>query len=216
MPSTNSGFCPQPPCPAARLSILRQVALSLAIAESELHFEHRDLHWGNVLVRPCRSDLFERSDTCQFCSPETLSHRTHFRLNGSSFDVPTHGLVAVIIDFTLSRLEQDGGLVYVDLSTDPTLFESKGDYQFDVYRLMRKHNRNQWKKFTPMTNVMWLNYLVKKLCSVDSDDHYPQDPRHVISAKLLSSLEPDLDALLYRSACDLVLNHSAFADTRLQ
>ena len=36
----------------------------------------------------------------------------------------------------------DGCAVYCDLSTDETLFVGKGDYQFDIYRLMRQEN--QW------------------------------------------------------------------------
>ena len=28
------------------------------------------------------------------------------------------------------------------------------DYQFDVYRMMRAHNQNDWKQFNPLTNVI--------------------------------------------------------------
>lgn len=30
----------------------------------------------------------------------------------------------------------------------------KGDYQFDVYRIMREYNKGAWEDFNPMTNVM--------------------------------------------------------------
>lgn len=29
-----------------------------------------------------------------------------------------------------------------------------GDYQFDVYRMMREHNGGQWEEFKPFSNVM--------------------------------------------------------------
>ena len=29
-----------------------------------------------------------------------------------------------------------------------------GDYQFDIYRMMRKHNGDDWAKFSPLSNVM--------------------------------------------------------------
>ena len=35
----------------------------------------------------------------------------------------------------------DGCSVFCDLSTDPTLFEGQGDYQFDIYRLMKEENQ---------------------------------------------------------------------------
>ena len=31
--------------------------------------------------------------------------------------------------------------VYTDLSNDDSLFEGKGDYQFDIYRKMKEENR---------------------------------------------------------------------------
>lgn len=32
--------------------LLLQTALTLAVGEAAAEFEHRDLHWGNVLLRP--------------------------------------------------------------------------------------------------------------------------------------------------------------------
>ena len=70
-------------------SILQQVAMSLAVAEQSLQFEHRDLHWGNVLVK--------RLD-----APNSLE----YLLNGNAISIDTHGVKAVFIDFTLSRLKK--------------------------------------------------------------------------------------------------------------
>jgi serine/threonine-protein kinase haspin len=30
----------------------------------------------------------------------------------------------------------------------------EGDYQFDVYRIMREYNGGAWEDFNPLTNVM--------------------------------------------------------------
>jgi hypothetical protein len=29
-----------------------------------------------------------------------------------------------------------------------------GDYQFDIYRIMREHNGGEWEGYRPLTNVM--------------------------------------------------------------
>ncbi|XP_025903734.1 serine/threonine-protein kinase haspin [Nothoprocta perdicaria] len=130
---------------ASAKSILQQVTASLAVAEQELHFEHRDLHWGNVLVK--RTDVKELS----------------YVLNGNVCTIPTAGIHVNIIDYTLSRLEKDGLTVFCDLSTDEELFQGTGDYQFDIYRQMKMENSNSWTDYQPHSNVLWLHYLSDKL-----------------------------------------------------
>ncbi|KAI8497802.1 Serine/threonine-protein kinase haspin [Branchiostoma belcheri] len=126
-------------------AVLHQITIALAVAEAALQFEHRDLHWGNVLVRKGG----EQSST--------------HHLAGEEVCVDTRGLDVSIIDFTLSRIHKDGQPLYCDLSANPTLFEGKGDYQFDIYREMKKEYRDNWKRHHPYTNVLWLHYLADKL-----------------------------------------------------
>ncbi|KAA3673739.1 serine/threonine-protein kinase haspin [Paragonimus westermani] len=214
-----------PTCPAARLSVLRQVAFALAVAEAELKFEHRDLHWGNVLIHRTTSKTSISQD-CVSCSSlhgddggrgeKVELPSIHFRLQNRHYQVPSFGCSVVIIDFTLSRLEQNGGLVYVNLSADPALFESKGDYQFDIYRLMRSHNRDRWDLFSPKTNLLWLHYLATKLHF--SPSGLPTDSSDSVSAfhlgytRQLVSLECDLRLSDYVSASDLVQRHPVFTE----
>ncbi|XP_068178237.1 serine-rich adhesin for platelets [Antennarius striatus] len=129
-------------------SILHQVTAALAVAEQELHFEHRDLHWGNVLVK-------------------TTKQKTgSFLLNGAAHSFETKGVLVRIIDYSLSRLEIDDLTVSCDISKDDELFMGHGDYQFDIYRLMRQENGNDWSEYHPHTNVLWLHYLCSKLLSM--------------------------------------------------
>ena len=68
--------------------MLQQVTAALAVAEECMQFEHRDLHWGNVLVKPTEEE------TVKYC------------LNGEEFELDTHGVQVNIIDFTMSRLRK--------------------------------------------------------------------------------------------------------------
>ncbi|KAL5965421.1 Serine/threonine-protein kinase haspin [Taenia solium] len=137
-------------------SVIEQIALSLAAAESALQFEHRDLHWLNVLVKP------------------TKQTKLRYRVNGVSYSVQTEGVRVCIIDFTVSRLCHEGNIVYVDMSDSPEIFECEGDYQFEIYRMMRNMNGNKWRPFRPITNLYWLHYLMEKLLNETS---YPRrDP----------------------------------------
>lgn len=42
-----------------------------------------------------------------------------------------------------------------------------GDYQFDIYRLMRKHNGGCWADFRPLSNVMVRpSPFMRLMCSI--------------------------------------------------
>jgi len=134
-------------------SVLLQITVALAVAEEACGFEHRDLHWGNVLCKRDKVDL------------ENDSTRKA-RLNGVDVTLDTYGVTASIIDFTLSRVEikDESDVVFCDLSLDPELFEGpEDDAQSETYRRMRKALNNQWGASCPQTNAFWLHYLVDTL-----------------------------------------------------
>ncbi|KAF8679156.1 hypothetical protein HU200_045922 [Digitaria exilis] len=128
-------------------SLLVQVTASLAVAESACEFEHRDLHWGNILLAQDES-----SDT---------NHTVSFALQGKRMHARTFGLNVSIIDFTLSRINTGSAILFLDLSADPALFQGKkGDKQAETYRKMKQITQEHWEGSFPKTNVVWLIYLV--------------------------------------------------------
>lgn len=68
-----------------------------------------------------------------------------------------------IIDFTLSRMTSEDCCIFNDLAMDTDLFTANGDYQFEIYRLMQKCNQDDWQKFVPFTNILWLHYILDKM-----------------------------------------------------
>ncbi|KAL8199031.1 UNVERIFIED_CONTAM: hypothetical protein K2H54_032339 [Gekko kuhli] len=170
-------------------SILHQVTASLAVAEEALQFEHRDLHWGNVLVK--RTTLKERS----------------FKLRGESRTLPTQGVLVNIIDYTFSRLEKDGLTVYCDLSTDEEVFQGRGDYQFDIYRQMREENSNSWADYFPHSNILWLHYLADKLLKEVS---YKKKPTSSSMRQVQKQLELFSKQVLSFCSATELLNTSTF------
>ncbi|CAG0905149.1 unnamed protein product, partial [Cyprideis torosa] len=130
------------PNAASAVSAVKQVIASLAVAEDRLEFEHRDLHLGNVLIQPCQGDA-------------TFNFGTEV--------LPCAGVRIKIIDYSLSRMYTGGRFVFIDVSADEDLFTGEGDPQFNVYREMRKCNNNNWKRYHPQTNVMWIKFLLGKV-----------------------------------------------------
>uniref|UniRef100_A0A8C3QLS3 Serine/threonine-protein kinase haspin n=1 Tax=Cyanoderma ruficeps TaxID=181631 RepID=A0A8C3QLS3_9PASS len=173
---------------ASARSILHQVTASLAVAEQELHFEHRDLHWGNVLVK------------------STEKKEVQYMLDGETHSIPTAKIHVSIIDYTLSRVEKDGLTVFCDLSTDQELFQGTGDYQFDIYRQMKEENSNSWTDYHPHSNVLWLHYLADKLLK---DMSYKTKATTPALKKIKAQLSKfHREVLTFESARD-VLHHSS-------
>lgn len=63
------------------------------------------------------------------------------------------GVITTIIDLGLSRMNASQKKVHWT-PFEPEVFEGEGDYQFDIYRMMRDHNGDSWEKYSPLTNVM--------------------------------------------------------------
>ncbi|CAB4070515.1 GSG2 [Lepeophtheirus salmonis] len=171
------------------ISVFNQVAHALAVAEEQLGFEHRDLHWGNILIQGTSQDIL-----------------TYSLDPNNTYCVQSSGIKATIIDFSLSRLtcqvKQDEP-IFKDISKDEALFSAVGDYQFEIYRLMRESNQNDWKSFTPYTNILWLHYLLDKLTS--------SVPYKAVKSRIHRSSMSTLRAykkkiLSYKSAKHLVLS----------
>lgn len=162
-----------------------QIAVTLAVAEQQLQFEHRDLHWGNILL------------------VRTQQTHSSFRLRGQDILLATHGVRCTIIDYTLSRIDCGGGNVFFNnLAADDELFAAGGDYQFDVYRLMRAHINNVWRTYDPFTNVMWLHYVCDKLIT---RAHFPAFRTKTERADALADLQGLRDQLFqYASSVALV------------
>lgn len=175
---------------ATAKSILHQITASLAVAEASLHFEHRDLHWGNVLLK------------------KTNLKELRYTLNGKTSTIPTHGLQVNIIDYTLSRLERDGIVVFCDISAEEDLFTGEGDYQFEIYRLMRKENKNCWGEYHPYNNVLWLHYLTDKILNKMKFKTKCQSAAMKQIRKNLQHFHRTV--LSFSSATDLLCQHSLF------
>ncbi|KAF3956877.1 hypothetical protein ACB098_03G007000 [Castanea mollissima] len=162
-------------------SLLVQVTAALAVAEAAYEFEHRDLHWGNILLSRNGS--------------ETLQ----FTLEGKHMVVKTFGLLISIIDFTLSRINTGEDILFLDLSSDPYLFKGpKGDRQSETYRKMKEVTDDCWEGSFPRTNVLWLLYLVDILLLKKS---FERNSRH---ERDLRSLKKRLDK--YHSAKEAIFD----------
>ena len=150
-------------------SIFWQVTAGLGAMEARYEFEHRDLHWGNILVQPVTTDS-SRLDSIR--AKATREDDTADNAPDWLLDPCVSGIKATIIDFTLSRASVSASsskgrgkrpeVLYYPFD-DESLFDGSGDAQFEVYREMRMATKNDWQTHHPATNMLWLRYLAHKL-----------------------------------------------------
>ncbi|XP_077218590.1 protein kinase superfamily protein isoform X2 [Tasmannia lanceolata] len=174
-------------------SLLVQVTAALAVAEVACEFEHRDLHWGNILLTRNGAATME------------------FTLQGRRMLAKTFGLSISIIDFTLSRIKAVGeAILFLDLSTDPEIFEGpKGDKQSETYRKMKEVTDEFWEGSFPKTNVLWLQYLVDILLLKKTFQRTAKDERVLRSfRKCLNSYDSAKDALSDAFFNELWVDHA--------
>ncbi|KAL1443015.1 hypothetical protein MTO96_000913 [Rhipicephalus appendiculatus] len=122
--------------PSQAISIIGQVACSLAVAERALQFEHRNLHEGNIMVLP-----------------STFKYQ-HFLINGRTCCVKGSGIKITLCDDNFSRITYDNEVIMRMKDYDRVYKEKT-----PIYLTMEKIINNQWEAFHPETNAQWLAYL---------------------------------------------------------
>lgn len=169
-------------------SIFWQVVAGLSEMESRYEFEHRDLHWGNILVQTVSQEsaapLVTETTRRKSVARSKVSNAGDAAAPSWLLNPSTSGVKATIIDYTLSRAStspttkgksKKPDILYYPFD-DETLFEGSGDRQFDVYREMRTLTKGDWQNFNPATNMLWLRYLAHKLINVKCKTCKPPKP----------------------------------------
>lgn len=138
------------------LTVKRTRDIFWGVVEALMHgeqmhsFEHRDLHLSNICVELNKGKELD---------------------SGYELVPPATNVNVTIIDYTLSRATMpDNSLIFHPMS-DASVFQGDGtvDVQFDIYRHMRelvtspKTGDRGWDAYLPITNVLWLSLLLRKL-----------------------------------------------------
>lgn len=127
-------------------SILQQVALSLAVAEGALQFEHRDLSLNHVLVDETTFQLF------QFC------------IGGRNVFINSWGVRATIIDFAAARIRNAStGLIVFSNLNHAHPCESRHSNVYSIYKEIGNITKGNWAGYYPRTNVACLAHLTNQL-----------------------------------------------------
>ena len=171
------------------------IAEALMRGEAQAEFEHRDLHPGNVCIK-------DRAEPVKLTTEDGIPRLSKLEIT--------------LIDYTQSRLTLQSGDVLAT-AVDESIFrqydkDPVAQRQYDVYRAMRevvKKEKKQgvgigqmWKEYVPMTNVLWLLYMLKELMSLTEKKAVSH--KESVMIKALLGLEVKLRTWRYRSAGEVV------------
>lgn len=142
--------------------IFWDVVKAVVRGEEIAHFEHRDLHLGNICI--------QHLDETNASGPERLNLLQY----GGTRRLGWTSIKITIIDYTLSRVDMEDGSVRYNPMKDPSIFNQyrEGqDIQYKVYPIMkdtvlgrgRRRDESKWSQYHPETNVLWLGHLLEKL-----------------------------------------------------
>ncbi|KAI5796385.1 hypothetical protein DFH27DRAFT_564138 [Peziza echinospora] len=195
-------------------TVFWDTAVALARGECRREFEHRDMHFGNIVIK--RVEVEAVGDGSEEeeeqggggvegmlqaltldSSSKTKAKSKNKKSAGGKKQQPQQEkstrLKVTLIDYTLSRaMCEDGSLMFTPLD-DEALFEGKGDYQFDVYRFMRTlflahHPDNTSAPLTPQTDPNATPHL--HLPRRPGPRHDPLAPLPPKIKRLLATLPP--------------------------
>lgn len=172
--------------------------------EQKYKFEHRDLHWGNIMISGGRVKLidflFSRlevdAQTLQrniLDCKETPDDAVHPAT--SQHDDPWPGNMMIL---------------YTDLSQEEWIFDGDEavDPQFVVYKEMRRITHGEWESFHSGTNGLWISYIIQKLRCKATEMEQPEEEAR--TCRLLNRIQERYESLGWGTAfCDWLAQYKA-------
>lgn len=129
------------------ISVLKQIIIGLAIAESIFYFEHRDLHSSNIT---CKSTN---------CSNSLIK----FVYKSEHYQILSFGFEAKIIDFSYSRITYNDCIYYKDLSFIKSNIFNKSDPKGPYEEMALLFENDHWNKYSNKSNIIWIRCLLKEI-----------------------------------------------------
>jgi serine/threonine-protein kinase haspin len=157
--------------------IMWGVLLAIGRAEEHFEFEHRDLHVGNICLKPLDATHTDGVDW------------PNMQVQDYTRDLNFTDLEVTILDYGLSRIrlpdaKRGQDVIYTKLEEDIFRGDESESRQYAMYRHMKNvmyfdepnadyearadevaKSRRNWRGFHPLTTAVWLCFLVEKLAA---------------------------------------------------